>query len=46
MKLKLLNKSHHRNGICGNPFNVFLFKDEDKSIKLAIDFGGGSKTPK
>lgn len=40
MKLKLLAKSHHRNGLCGAPFNVFLFRDEDKTVKLAVDFGG------
>ena len=37
--MKILTKSSHRNGICGNPFDVYLFEDEDGSIKLAIDFG-------
>ncbi len=38
MKTKLITTSHHRNGICGEPFNVHLFKDED-GIKVAVDFG-------
>ena len=38
MKTKLIATSHHRNGICGDPFNVHLFKDED-GIKVAVDFG-------
>lgn len=42
MRLKILSKSHHRNGVCGDPFNVFLFQDEDGTIKVAVDFGKSS----
>lgn len=40
MKMKLLSNSHHRNGVCGTPFDVALIKDEDGSTKVCIDFGG------
>ena len=39
MKTKILANSHHRNGVCGAPFDVYLFRDEDKTVKVAIDFG-------
>lgn len=42
MKLKLISTSHHRNGVCGAPFNVSLFEDEDGSTKIAVDFGEDS----
>lgn len=40
MKMKLLSNSHHRNGVCGTPFDVALIRDEDGSTKVCIDFGG------
>ena len=38
MKMKLLSLAYHRNGICGNPFWCALFRDEDKTVKLAVLF--------
>lgn len=47
MKLKIIDIAHHRNGICGEPFVVVLFKDQgpEGSRKLAagnIEFGFNS----
>lgn len=39
MKLKLLATSHHRNGVCGTPFNIHLFQSDGETL-LGIDFGG------
>jgi hypothetical protein len=41
-KLELIATSHHRNGICGAPFNVSLFKDTDGTTKLFVDFGNSN----
>lgn len=40
MKLTIINFDHHRNGICGAPFAVVLFKDTgpEGSRKVAILF--------
>jgi hypothetical protein len=40
MKLKIIDTAHHRNGICGAPFDVVLFKDTgpEGSRKVAILF--------
>jgi hypothetical protein len=40
MKLTVIDIAHHRNGICGAPFDVVLFKDTgpEASRKLAILF--------
>ena|SRR5260370_18901112 len=40
MKLKVINIDHHRNGICGAPFDVVLFDDQgpEGSRKVAILF--------
>jgi hypothetical protein len=40
MKLKVINLNHHRNGICGAPFDVVLFEDQgpEGSRKVAILF--------
>jgi len=40
MKLTILDIAHHRNGICGTPFEVVLFKDQgpEGSRKVAILF--------
>ena len=37
MKLKIIAIAHHRNGICGAPFNVALFHDGE-SRKVGIVF--------
>jgi hypothetical protein len=37
MKLKIIDIAHHRNGICGAPFDVVLFHDGE-SRKAAILF--------
>lgn len=42
MNLSLIARSHHRNGVCGDPFDVYLFRDEDGTAKVAVDFGGMS----
>lgn len=39
MKLKLIRTAYHRNGVAGNGFHVTLFRDEDGSVKVLIDFG-------
>jgi hypothetical protein len=40
MKIKIFNHARHRNGICGAPFDVFLFEDSESKDrrKLAILF--------
>jgi hypothetical protein len=40
MKLKIIDIACHRNGICGQPFEVVLFADQgpEGSRKLAIVF--------
>ena len=40
MKLKIIAIAHHRNGICGAPFDVVLFEDTgpEGSRKVAILF--------
>jgi hypothetical protein len=42
MKLTIIDTARHRNGICGAPFAVVLFKDSgtDGSRKVAILFDG------
>ena len=38
--IELLDHAYHRNGICGAPFNVLLFKDtgDENTVKVAIVF--------
>jgi len=40
MKLTIIDIAHHRNGICGAPFQVALFEDQgpEGSRKVAILF--------
>jgi hypothetical protein len=40
MKLKIIGIDHHRNGICGSPFDVVLFDDQDPehNRKVAVLF--------
>jgi hypothetical protein len=40
MKLKIIAIAHHRNGICGAPFDVLLFEDKapEGSRKVAVLF--------
>jgi hypothetical protein len=40
MKLNIIDIAHHRNGICGAPFQVVLFEDQgpEGSRKVAILF--------
>jgi hypothetical protein len=40
MRLKIIAIDHHRNGICGAPFDIVLFEDTGQggSRKLAILF--------
>ncbi len=40
MQIRVIDIAHHRNGICGAPFTVVLFKDKgaDGSFKVAILF--------
>lgn len=40
MKLKIISMARHRNGVCGEPFEVALFKDRgpEGSRKVAILF--------
>ncbi len=40
MKLTIIDIAHHRNGICGAPFNIVLFEDRgaEGSRKVAILF--------
>lgn len=38
MAKQLNSIAHHRNGICGEPFYVALFRDDDGSTKVAITF--------
>lgn len=37
-KIKLISSAYHRNGVCGHGFYVSLFKDEDGSVKVMIEF--------
>ena len=36
MKATVTEQAYHRNGICGEPFQVSLIKDEDGTRKVAI----------
>jgi len=38
MKLKIIDITFHRNGVCGAPFSVILFEDEGADRKVAIIF--------
>jgi len=40
VRIRLIDQAHHRNGICGAPFNVFLFDDveDENTRKVAILF--------
>ena len=40
MKLKIIDIAHHRNGVCGAPFDVALFKERgsEGSLKVGILF--------
>jgi hypothetical protein len=38
MKLKIENIQFHRNGICGAPFHVLIFRDPDEGRMLGIVF--------
>jgi hypothetical protein len=38
MKLNIESIEHHRNGICGAPFHVLLFRDPDEGRMLGIVF--------
>lgn len=38
-KLKVVAKSHHRNGVCGEPFNVYIFDDPEYGLMLGVDWG-------
>jgi len=38
MKLDILQYAHHRNGICGAPFDVLLFRAPESGNMLAIVF--------
>jgi hypothetical protein len=40
MKLKIINIARHRNGVCGEPFDIVLFKDRgaEGSRKVGIVF--------
>ena len=44
MKLQIIAIAHHRNGICGAPFDVVLFEDTgpEGGRKVAILFEGDS----
>jgi hypothetical protein len=33
-------KDHHRNGVSGEPFNVYIFIDPEHGRMVGIDFGG------
>ena len=39
-RIRLIDTAHHRNGICGAPFHVFLFDDtsDENTRKLGILF--------
>ena len=38
-KLKLISTSHHRNGVCGDPFQVSIFQVPGEGRFVALDFG-------
>jgi hypothetical protein len=41
-KPKITAKSHHRNGVCGAPFDIYLFDWHDEGTTrhmIGIDFG-------
>jgi hypothetical protein len=40
MKLKIIDTAHHRNGVCGAPFDIVLFQDKgpEGSRKVGILF--------
>lgn len=38
MKLAVENIQYHRNGVCGAPFHVLIFRDADEGRMLGIVF--------
>jgi len=38
MKLHIENIQHHRNGVCGAPFHVLIFRDPDEGRMVGIVF--------
>ena len=38
MKLQIENIQYHRNGICGAPFHVLIFRDPDEGRMVGIVF--------
>ena len=38
MKLEIENVQHHRNGVCGAPFHVMVFRDPDEGHMVGIVF--------
>ena len=38
MKLRIEQIQYHRNGICGAPFHVLMFRDPDEGRMLGIVF--------
>jgi hypothetical protein len=43
-KVEILEQAFHRNGSNGNPFNVYLVKDEEGDIKVVVAFEGTENT--
>jgi len=41
MKLSIENIQHHRNGVCGAPFHVLIFRDPDEGRMVGIVFEQG-----
>lgn len=38
MKLRIEHIAHHRNGVCGTPFHVVLFRDPDEGRMVGVLF--------
>jgi hypothetical protein len=42
--VEILDQAFHRNGSSGNPFSVYLVKDEDGDVKVVVAFEGIENT--
>lgn len=38
MQLTIENIQHHRNGVCGAPFHVLIFRDPDEGRMVGVVF--------
>ena len=42
--LRIITQDHHRNGIGGAPFNVYLVEDDEGDVKVIVAFADNEHT--